>query len=74
MKNRKYLNDMNLYDLLVEMNENLLSRHHGVCILDGFMSEDDTLDRCGDMVPCDEAGFKDKCRKCIADYLEEEKS
>ena len=72
MKNRKYLRSMSMYDLLVMINDSLLSRQHGICILDSFMSEDDTLDRCGDMIACDKAGFKDKCRKCIAAFMEEE--
>ena len=73
MKNRKYLRSMSMYDLLVMMNDSLLSRQRGFCILDSFMSEDDTLDRCGEIV-CDKKGFSDKCRKCIADFLNEEKS
>ena len=77
MKNRKYLNDMNLYDLLLKMNDGIMSVRNGTCIMNAFMNEDAALDRCGDIyeeIRDSGTGLMNKCAKCIADYLEEEKS
>lgn len=77
MKNRKYLNDMNLYDLLLKMNDGIMSVRNGTCIMNAFMSEDDALDRCGDIfedIRASGNSLDKKCAKCIAEFLEEEKS
>ena len=77
MKNRKYMNDMNLCDMLIQMNSSIMSLRNGTCIMNAFMSEDDALDRCGDIFEAIRGSgnsLDSKCAKCIAEFLEEEKS
>lgn len=77
MKNRKYLNDMNLCDMLMQMNSSIMSLRNGTCIMNAFMDEYDALDRCGDIFEAiRDSGnsLEKKCAKCIAEFLEEEKS
>lgn len=63
MKNREHLRDQAQIDMLLEMNEGLLEKQKGICVLDSFMDSDTVFGRCSGT---------DHCRECVSKWLNEE--
>lgn len=72
---REKLNNINDYDRLIKMNENIRDHYeanYSACIMDGFMSMEDCRARCSLYSELTMHGWNYNCDKCIQDFLNEE--